>query len=102
MFSGTILEQCRYLVGMRVHSLVFACQMGIPFVSLSYQPKNHAFCGSVGMEDFSVDLYKLDRLPNVLQELVDGHSRIRDSLLDARVVCQREITLALELIRDYL
>jgi len=44
-FTIVDLQACRYIVGMRLHALIFACQAAIPFLSLSYQPKNEGFAG---------------------------------------------------------
>jgi polysaccharide pyruvyl transferase WcaK-like protein len=73
-----------YLCGMRLHSLVFACQTGTPFISLSYLPKNAAFCASVGMERFSVRLGDLRALNVAATELLRSRVSVREHLLDVR------------------
>jgi polysaccharide pyruvyl transferase WcaK-like protein len=69
---------------MRLHSLVFACQTGTPFISLSYQPRNAAFCASVGMERFGVRLGDLRALNVAATELLRSRVSVRDHLLDLR------------------
>jgi len=78
------LRECRYLVGMRLHALIFACQMGIPFVSLSYQPKNTIFCKSVGVESLSVDPTRLNSLPGACHEMKTQYRVVREHLLTYR------------------
>lgn len=83
-FSPTVLARCSYLVGMRLHSLIFACQMGIPFVSLSYQPKNEAFCEDVGMSSVSVSLFDPAQLEQALDTMIGQSRQIRGRLLAIR------------------
>lgn len=73
--------RCRNFAGMRLHSLIFACQMGIPFLSLSYQPKNEEFCKSVGLEELSISLYDLSRLAEKIRRLQAGYAGYRERLL---------------------
>jgi polysaccharide pyruvyl transferase WcaK-like protein len=79
------LKQCRYLVGMRLHALMFACQMGIPFVSLSYQPKNEAFCNAIGLETVSFGLYtRVSKFEEALLQMKASYHDTREILLDYR------------------
>ena len=61
-FGAGLYNNIRYLIGMRFHSIVFATQSGIPFISLSYQPKNNTFCSDMGLDMLSVDIYKINEL----------------------------------------
>ncbi len=40
---------CDVFVGTRLHSLIFACGVGVPFVAIPYQPKVAAFVRDVGL-----------------------------------------------------
>jgi polysaccharide pyruvyl transferase WcaK-like protein len=81
-FDATQLAQCRYVVAMRLHALIFACQMGIPFVSLTYQPKNEVFCRQLDMAHLSVPLTELDRLAAAIDVVKADPQRIREQLLE--------------------
>ncbi|MCO5192593.1 MAG: polysaccharide pyruvyl transferase family protein [Anaerolineae bacterium] len=76
------LQQCRYLVAMRLHALIFACQMGIPFISLSYQPKNEEICRQLDMARFSVPLTDLSQLTSAVAALKTEWSQLREQMLD--------------------
>ncbi len=80
-FSPHLFNEIRYLVGMRLHSLIFASQMGIPFLSLSYQPKNVEFCKSIQM-DCSIDLFNMSGLHERLEYLKEHYDEIRAHLIE--------------------
>ncbi|MCR8962007.1 polysaccharide pyruvyl transferase CsaB [Brevibacillus halotolerans] len=44
-----ILKQSDYVVGMRLHSLILACMLHIPFIGISYDPKIDRFVERAGM-----------------------------------------------------
>lgn len=46
---------CDWLVGQRLHASVLASALGVPNLSLSYQPKCLDFLESIGCEELSVD-----------------------------------------------
>jgi polysaccharide pyruvyl transferase WcaK-like protein len=102
-FSPQRLASCRYVVSMRLHALIFACQMGIPFVSLSYQPKNKAICRDLGMEWASVELGDSDALDAALGSLIARGPELRARLLDRREesvkCCWKTIEPVLDAIR---
>lgn len=49
----SIIGNMDIMVGMRLHSLIYAAIMGVPMVGISYDPKCTAFLRSVGMEPLS-------------------------------------------------
>ena len=49
----SVIGNMDILVGMRLHSLIYAAIMGTPMIGVSYDPKCTAFLRSVGMEPFS-------------------------------------------------
>lgn len=46
------LGQVQLVVGLRLHSLILAAAMGVPSVSLNYDPKIASFMEYTGMEDY--------------------------------------------------
>lgn len=79
-----IIARADFLVGARYHSIVFAINQGVPFVSLSYEHKMSGVVELVGRRDDEVDLAGLcgsgsdrrldDRLA---EEIVDRTRRLR-------------------------
>jgi polysaccharide pyruvyl transferase WcaK-like protein len=98
-FSDEVFDACRYIVSMRLHGLIFACQKGIPFLSLSYQPKNEHFCSALGLSENSVNIFDKESLSSAMHRLTSNHAGLRSRLLDARADYQREITAIMEAIR---
>jgi len=47
------------VIGMRLHSLIFAALAGVPFLGLSYSPKVSAFCVESGAADFLMPAEKI-------------------------------------------
>jgi polysaccharide pyruvyl transferase CsaB len=82
----SVLKQCDYVVGMRLHSLILACMLRTPFIGISYDPKIDRFVERAGMPNaghitqlnetslLALLAERLDRLPQE-KELVTEHSR---------------------------
>lgn len=81
----SVYGKIRYLVGMRLHSLIFSMQFGIPFVSLSYQPKNFSFCSDNDLNILSCNIYNLNQLEEKIDFMRTNYNSIRK-----KVIFQRE------------
>ncbi|UFJ39137.1 polysaccharide pyruvyl transferase CsaB [Brevibacillus humidisoli] len=97
----SVLKQCDYVVGMRLHSLILACVLNIPFTGISYDPKIDRFVERAGMpvaghirDLTSETLLPLlaDRLVNLERErgIVAHHSRLlaEEALKSSKLVLQ--------------
>lgn len=49
----SIIGNMDLLVGVRLHSLIYAAIMGVPLIGVSYDPKCTAFLNSVGLDKLS-------------------------------------------------
>jgi polysaccharide pyruvyl transferase CsaB len=58
--AQALLAGCDLLLGMRLHSLIFAAKAGMPFLALDYDPKVRAFAESVGMEEWRLPVEDLE------------------------------------------
>ncbi len=83
-FDATDMDRCRLVVGMRLHALIFACQKGIPFVSLTYQPKNAVFCTAAGVPELSTDLFHPAAFTAALTRVQADYAAVRARLLAYR------------------
>lgn len=83
-FNTSSFYNIRYLIGMRYHSIVFAAQCGIPFISLSYQPKNDTFCSDLGMDVLNLDIYNIKEIEEKMEYIKNHHNEIRNYLITFR------------------
>ncbi len=90
-FKPDLYNSIHYLIGMRFHSIVFATQCGIPFISLSYQPKNAAFCSDMGLDILSMDIYKMNQLEDKIADIRDNYDTFREHLISYRERYNRDI-----------
>ena len=80
----SIYDKIRYLVGMRLHFLIFSMQFGVPFISLSYQPKNFSFCANNNLNILSCDIYNLEKLKNKIDFVKTNYNSVREKIIFQR------------------
>ena len=74
-----LVARCRALVGMRLHSLIFAAARGVPFVAVDYDPKIPAFCRSFGVSALPVTVTP-DKLWDTICCIWSGAESQREAL----------------------
>jgi len=68
------------LVGVRLHSLIYAAVMGVPMIGVSYDPKVDSFLASIRQPTpFTVETFSLERFQAVFKETLDQRQKIRDT-----------------------
>ena len=66
----SIIRGAKYVIGARYHSIVFAINQGVPFVSLSYEHKMEGLLESLDRKEWCVDLlHTFDSSDNQLSTL---------------------------------
>ncbi len=83
-FDPRLAREASVVVGMRLHSLVFASQMGIPTVGLAYDPKVPRFLASIGRSQHVLALEEPDRLPVAVAAAIAEKDLVREELLVRR------------------
>ncbi len=80
--KAAILAGCDIVLGMRLHSIIFAAVAGVPVVGLSYDPKVVNAMRQLGCEANVVTLDSLstDRLSMLLQTTYDSRREIKRQL----------------------
>lgn len=66
------------LVGVRLHSLIYAAVMGVPMIGVSYDPKVDSFLASIEQPThFTVNDFTLERFQVVFQDVMARREEIR-------------------------
>ena len=80
--TAGLLSNCQLVIGMRLHSLIFAASAGIPAIALVYDPKVHHFMRSLGMSEYAIDLPSLtvERLSRVLGDAWMLQASVKETL----------------------
>ncbi len=76
-----LFEKCDLVVGMRLHSLIFAANRGVPFVAMSYDPKIDEFAGEFGIKPaVHTPLVGPEILVDAIQDTWDIRGRIKTKI----------------------
>lgn len=69
------------LVGVRLHSLIYAAVMGVPMIGVSYDPKVDSFLSSIHQPTpFTVEDFTLEKFQEVFRDTLDHREDIRASV----------------------
>ncbi len=68
------------LIGMRLHSLIFAVNTLVPAVGISYDPKVESFMSEVGLPCLSADDLNSDEIKSTAAQLLDNIAGVKKSL----------------------
>jgi polysaccharide pyruvyl transferase CsaB len=83
------LKECDAIVGMRLHSIVFAAAAGRPCVSLSYDPKVDGLVARLGLQAFALDARAIDA--RVLHAKIQEVLRQPRAFADAMALAHGEL-----------
>ena len=73
------------LVGMRLHSLIYAASQGIPLTGLVYEPKVGAFLKEIGQPSAGhLEKLESDLVCRVLDEVWENREKIREQLRESK------------------
>lgn len=78
----SILNNAEFVIGTRLHMLVFAASVGVPMLGISYDPKIDAFLDYVGQSDKVLDLRTLSdgQIAERVDDIVYNADNIRKNL----------------------
>jgi polysaccharide pyruvyl transferase CsaB len=95
----SLLKQCRYVVGIRLHSLILACMLQIPFMGISYDPKIDRFVERVGMPSAGhIKDLQAEPLLRLLRERIGNLERERAIVAERSKILAREAAKSSELV----
>jgi polysaccharide pyruvyl transferase CsaB len=102
--TGGLISQCAFIVGMRLHSLIFAVNAGIPSLALVYDPKVRNLMESLRLSEFAVDLQSMEteQLSAMLDSAWNQQKQLRSALVrhadKLRKLAQKTPVMALKLL----
>jgi polysaccharide pyruvyl transferase CsaB len=95
----TVISLLDILVGMRLHSLVFAARSGVPFVGLSYDTKVEEFCLLMGQEYcLNLDHFSSSTLVKKFEIIWNAREEFRGRILKSSHILQSRSQENIELI----
>lgn len=77
MFS--LFPKFKLLIGMRLHSLIFAALCRVPMLGISYDPKVRAFMKTIGQPCINID-ERPERIKELLDEIVKSKDAVKREL----------------------
>lgn len=87
------MNRCSFILSMRLHGIIFSYILGIPFLSLGYDPKNQNFCNSVNypanMSFYFHSLENVEPVLGSLDSLFDRGSQLFNHCLPVKDATQR-------------
>lgn len=86
-----VVGKMHLVIGMRLHALIMAGTQGIPFVSISYDPKVERFARLMGqVAACSVENMSCSDLKKSVEQILRDYSLIKESLLKKAEACRSE------------
>ncbi|MFB5674740.1 polysaccharide pyruvyl transferase CsaB [Paenibacillus terreus] len=97
------VSRCDLIIGMRLHSLIYAASREVPLLGISYDPKINHFLSRIGSEPVgSSDTLSGDKLAAEASALLDGREAWRGSRAAAIQTLRQEARLPARHIIEYL
>ena len=101
----TLIGEFDLVIGMRLHALIFAAVMGVPFIGISYDPKVKQFLGMLGFEPAGeVGRVTGEELKAKLTELVSQRQQfaavLQEKIPSLREMARSNAVMAIEMIRN--
>lgn len=100
-----IFGECEMIIGMRLHSVIYAAAKSVPAIGISYDPKVSGFveylntCKTVELGDFSAD-----KIISEADEIIKNYNDIKEKLQEKSQEFKEKTTqtakIAIELIED--
>ncbi len=99
-----IIGRAEFVLGMRLHTLIYAVKAGVPCIALDYDPKVEAVMKAIDLQYFeNVENISLDRLCRYADEIIANKAELR-SVIKAKsesfkTLAERNTEIALNLLK---
>ena len=100
-----VTGKCRFMIAMRLHSLIYAASMCVPTVAVSYDPKVSGFMKYLGMTDYvDAENFEAFKLCEAFKKVSDNEEKIRAELAEnletLKIKAKENAQIACRLIRE--
>ncbi len=77
-----LLKRAEFVVGTRLHTLIFAASVGVPMIGISYDPKIDAFLEYIGEREHMLDIRSIseNQLCTAVEAVITDSDKIRERL----------------------
>lgn len=86
------LSRCDYVIAMRLHACIFATQLSIPFIALSYSSKVKNYMQGIGLSNYTLELNETRKIPSKIHSLVTHRKDIESDLTKITFELQKDVT----------
>ncbi len=98
-----VTDQMDVLVGVRLHSLIYAAICNVPMVAISYDPKINYFMETLGLEaEFDIDSFNVDKLVCKIKEVLENKEsyskKLDDKVSELKTLLEQNETILQRLI----
>lgn len=99
-----VVKRAKFVLGMRLHTLIYAVKNSVPAIALDYDPKVDAVMESVG-QGFSMKVENIDveKLCLLTDEIIETREEICNRLSEKsqqyNVLAEKNVEMAIELLR---
>ncbi len=99
-----IIGNAEFVLGMRLHTLIYAVKMGVPAIALDYDPKVAAVMKSAGLKySQTVDSLDADKLCEYAREIIENRAalctEIKAKSAEFQHLAKRNTEIAVELLK---
>jgi colanic acid/amylovoran biosynthesis protein len=91
-----------YLVGTRLHSVLFALTSNIPSIAIEYEYKTSGILKDIGLNDYIIKIQEVtsERLIQIFNKLVRTESKYRDQLATNINPMKRKAEIAMDMVQE--
>jgi len=99
----SVLSFGNLMIGMRLHALILAAIVNLPFIALSYDPKIDRFAESLGKKRIGkIEEIEAEQLIEQINEIITNEDEERKKLADNLESIVKKAYLSAELVTSYL
>lgn len=101
-----LIAHSRYVVGMRLHSLIFAASQAVPMISINYAPKVGSFANEIDPDGMTIlerdfrAVHCVDYLKDFQNDYDERRLKLMATVATRKAAAERNFDLAIQLLRD--